>query len=82
MAETFRSVFRQRKVEKIYCVSIKVWSCSCDYLICIDDKNLNILSDDIIGTYDIEIPLLEPGDKFYLHDINEVVTIIFLSSFI
>lgn len=75
MAETFRSVFRQRKVEKIYCVSIKVWSCSCDYLICIDDKNLNILSDDIIGTYDIEIPLLEPGDKFYLHDINEVVTI-------
>ena len=79
MAETFRSVFRQRKVEKIYCIDIErkkdyVFS-SENYKLFIKDKDLNVLSDDVVGTYDVEIPLLEPGDKFYLNDINEAVVI-------
>lgn len=73
MAETFRSIFRQRKVEQIYYIDIEDFGYCNKYRIC--NKNLNILSDDIIGTYDVEIPLLEPGNRFYLHDINEAVTI-------
>lgn len=74
MAETFKSVFRQRKVEKIYYISVHRYNYSrYDFAVCNDGEN--ILSDDIIGTYDVEIPLLEPGDKFYLHDINETVII-------
>ena len=75
MAETFRSVFRQRKVEKIYYIDgvrRSIYN-KPEFYIC--DTDLNILSDDIIGTCDIEIPLLEPDDKFFLHDINETVTI-------
>ena len=79
MAETFRSVFRQRKVEKIYCIDIErkkdyVFSSEI-YKLFIKDEDLNVLSDDVVGTYDVEIPLLEPGDKFYLNDINEAVVI-------
>ena len=75
MAETFRSVFRQRKVEEIYRIKIEDYGYCNKYYVCAGNENRNILSDDIIGTYDVEIPLLEPGNKFYLHDINEVVTI-------
>ena len=74
MAETFKSVFRQRKVEKIYCVNTRGDGMITYYTV-VSCAGINILSDDIIGTYDVEIPLLEPGDKFYLHDINEAVAI-------
>ena len=79
MAETFRSVFRQRKVEKIYYINIErkreyVFLPEV-YKLFIKDKDLNVLSDDVIDTCDVEIPLLEPGNRFYLHDINEAVPI-------
>lgn len=41
----------------------------------LSDKNINVLSDKIIGVYDIELPMLKVGDKIYLSDIDEVVII-------
>ena len=34
-----------------------------------------VISDKEIGRYDIEIPMLEIGDEFFLHDIQELVKI-------
>ena len=39
-------------------------------------KNMdNIISDKEIAKYDIVIPMLEVGDEFFLHDIQEIVII-------
>ena len=80
MADVVKSVFRQREVEKLYEINgyhfyrmSFTYDCSArmDYNINYD----NIISDKEIGVYDIEIPLLEVGDEFFLHDIQEVITI-------
>ena len=79
MSDTVKSIFRQREIEKIYELSY----CG-DWLSFHkeNDVNLvavgntdNIISDKIIGTYDIEIPMLETGDEFFLHDIQEVIKV-------
>lgn len=81
-----KSVFRRREVETIY----KIYMKDCGYVrpYFVGNKKINIqapqlwfksdtnvLSDTEIGRYDVEIPLLEVGDEFFLHDINEVVKI-------
>ena len=80
MSDTVKSIFRQKEIEKLY----ELKYCG-TYYISIHrepDVNLvsvsnteNVISDKVIGTYDIEIPMLEVDDEFFLHDIQEVVKV-------
>lgn len=77
MENKVKSVFRRREVEKIYEVCAK---CDGGYwgdrvYVPVIAWNHNVITDKVIGTYDIEIPLLEPGECFYLDDIEEEVII-------
>ena len=80
MADVIKSIFRQREVEILY----ELHYYSEYYSVYFNDCNVglstkcnydNVISDKVIGSYDIEIPMLEIGDEFFLHDIQEVVTI-------
>lgn len=83
MNDVVKSVFRQREIEKLY----KLRYCGSGYfglfssrterdvnLTAISNKE-NIISDKVIGTYDIKIPMLKIGDEFFLHDIQEIVKV-------
>ena len=65
MADVVKSVFRQRKVEGEYVNAF------------IGKKFLlkNIISDEILGKYEVEIPLLKQGEYFFLADIEKEVII-------
>lgn len=67
MAEKVKSIFRQRKVEGEYVTSIF----GTTYL----EKTDKVISDEIIGEYDIDIPLLEKDEEFFLSDIVQIVKI-------
>lgn len=80
MSNTVKSVFRQREIEKIYelVYSGTGWiypRVDDDVALTTTGNTKNIISDKVIGTYDVEIPMLEVGDEFFLHDIQEVVKI-------
>lgn len=81
MSDTIKSIFKQREIEKLYELhyygggffgfsrnesSVKLGTTS---------NTENIISDKVIGTYNIEIPMLEVGNEFFLHDIQEIVKI-------
>ena len=72
-----KSVFRQRKAEKIYTVVREEhYYSSADTLeISVCTKDVNVISDDEIGSYDVEIPMLEIGEEFFLSDITKIVKI-------
>lgn len=79
MTEVMKSIFRQREIEKLY--ELKAVSrydyCMSRYsnrVIAVGNDE-KVISDKEIGRYDIEIPMLEVGDEFFLHDIKEVVVI-------
>ena len=77
MADVVKSIFRQKEYEKIWVLR----AVNCHYYtehkieyernVLLDEP----LSDLIVGEYDIEIPLLEVGDKFFLCDIEKEVKI-------
>ena len=80
MSDTVKSIFRQRELEKLY----ELKYCGTYYIFIHREPNVNlvsvsntenVISDKVIGTYDIEIPMLEVGDEFFLHDIQEVVKV-------
>ena len=81
MADVIKSIFRQREVEKLY--RLKLSESYSDggrfsyisRVVGFEGNEEKVLSDKEIGRYDIEIPMLEVGDKFFLHDIQEVVVI-------
>lgn len=84
MSDVVRSIFRRREVEKLY--EINKYRSRFDRLSSLELNFLNVemdirvnesnvISDKEIGSYDIEIPMLEVGDEFFLHDIQEVVII-------
>ena len=81
MADAIRSIFRQREVEKLYelCVRAEngtnVFNCITITKIIAVENTEKVISDKEIGRYDIEIPMLEVGDEFFLHDIQEVIVI-------
>ena len=87
MSNIVKSIFRQREVEKIYEIKehkskYSTYSGYLDKEINIIDATINVrentgnlISDKEIGRYDVEIPMLEIGDTFFLHDIQEVVII-------
>ena len=70
-----KSIFRQREIEKKYMLNQTptLWLDS-DMIIQTKIRDGEI-EDKIIGTYDVEIPMLEIGDKFFLDDIQEMVVI-------
>lgn len=78
MGNTVKSVFRQREIEKIYGINhFNYWNPLADNVEKMEVSNIDkrVLSDKVIGEYDVEIPMLEVGEKFFLHDIGETVKI-------
>ena len=81
MSDVVRSIFRQREVEKLYEINRycnTYFSLDRNYLDVTMNVRVNednVISDKEIGRYDIEIPMLEIDDEFFLHDIQEVVVI-------
>lgn len=67
MADTVKSIFRQRKVAGKYVTNLFGET----YLKETDE----VISDEIIGEYDIDIPLLERNEEFFLSDITQIVKI-------
>jgi hypothetical protein len=78
MSDVVKSIFRQREVEKIYGINCSNHSWAyIDILrrMEIEEIDKRVLSDKVIGTYDIEIPMLEKGEEFFLEDVEKVVKI-------
>jgi IMP dehydrogenase/GMP reductase len=76
MGDVVKSVFRQRKYEELYYLSYGYRTSYHREANILAKKNTDkLLSDEIIGVYDIEIPMLDIGDKFFLEDIEKAVTI-------
>ena len=81
MRDTVKSIFRQREIEKLYELHyygggyFGLFRSESDVSLGTTSNTDNIISDKVIGTYDIEIPMLEVGDEFFLHDIQEVVKV-------
>lgn len=67
MADTVKSIFRQRKVAGKYVTDLFGET----YL----KKTDKVIDDDVIGEYDIDIPLLEKNEEFFLADIMQIVVI-------
>lgn len=67
MTDTVKSIFRQRKVVGKYVTDLFGET----YLKETDE----VISDEIIGEYDINIPLLEKNEEFFLSDIVQIVVI-------
>ena len=81
MSEVIRSIFRQKEIEKLYRLKVDR-NIGCDVYPYIPSSRVmamgnyeNVISDKEIGRYDIEIPTLEIGDEFFLHDIQEAIVI-------
>ena len=81
MSDTVKSIFRQREIEKLYELYyygdgyFGLFCNKSDVGLGTKSNTDNVISDKVIGTYNIEIPMLEVGDEFFLHDIQEVVKI-------
>lgn len=81
MSDIVKSIFRRREIEKLYELGIKnqyeynfIFSKVDETLIEVANED-KVISDKEIGRYDIEIPMLEIGEEFFLHDIQELVKI-------
>lgn len=81
MRDIISSIFRQREIEKLYELGVKnkyeynfIFSKVDETLVEVENED-KVISDKEIGRYNIDIPMLEVGDEFFLHDINELVTI-------
>lgn len=76
MADTVKSIFRQRKAEMLYTFELTSrGQCSEIWSVRMNSNEKKILSDNVIGECDLEIPMLNVGDEFFLDDINRIVTI-------
>lgn len=81
MRDTVKSIFRQREIEKLYKLEVSENTQYGMYMfhtirsIVTIGNEENVISDKEIGRYDIEIPMLEIGDEFFLHDIQEIIVI-------
>lgn len=76
MSETVRSVFRQRKYEELYYLAYNYRTSYHKEADILAKKNTDtLLSDEVIGVYDIDIPMLDINDSFFLEDIQKAVRI-------
>ena len=81
MSDIVKSIFRRREIEKLYELGIRnqyeynfIFKKVDETLIEVANED-KVISDKEIGIYNIEIPMLEVGDEFFLHDIQELVKI-------
>lgn len=77
MVDIVKSVFRRKEVEKRFDLTKRYYNdwfggLREDFEVSVSYK---LIEDKEIGNYDIEIPMLEIGDKFFLDDIKEQVVI-------
>lgn len=88
MADKFKSIFRRKEFEKIYEYGIReyiqldkdffmsTWGCK---MIESEEPSSNCflteIADKELETCNIEMPMLEIGDEFFLHNIQELVKI-------
>lgn len=77
-----KSIFRRKQYEAVYQIGVLETVYSNSFILgetsnnnVMSYKNKNELSDTVIGEYDIDLPLLEVGDEFFLQDIQELVKI-------
>lgn len=76
MDKPVKSIFRQREVENLYYLNkIPHYIYHYNNDVYVNKCDGEIISDKIIGEYDVDMPLLEERDKFYLSDINQTVVI-------
>lgn len=68
-----KSIFRQRVIENLYCLEGFGFFDEKDKFI--TSRDGVVVSDKIIGEYDIDVPLLEKGEEFYLSDIKEAIVV-------
>lgn len=73
--DVVKSVFRQREIEKKYMLTQRFIHWREHDMIVETRIGDGEIEDKIIGVYNVEIPMLEIGDKFFLDDIQEVVEI-------
>lgn len=71
MSESYRSVFKQKYYEKLYKIEKEFYHSELE-LIAFQGT---LIKEETIGSYDIEIPMLEPGEHFFLDDIKKDVII-------
>lgn len=76
MTETIKSIFRQKEIEKLYILKVDIDRHYSSYnthetasLGFIGDAS-NVITDKEIARYDVEIPMLNVGDEFFLHDLQ------------
>ena len=74
MAESYRSIFRQKYYEKLYEIE-KDYSSNIFGNVYKRECFGALLKEEIICTCDVEIPLLESGEQFFITDIQKEVTI-------
>lgn len=83
-----KSIFRRKEYEKLYYVGVvdMIYNSVNYYMFTrgtsiikpdqlTKHESKEEISDNLLGEYDIDLPLLEVGDEFYLHDIQELVKI-------
>ena len=77
-----KSIFRRKQYEAVYQIGVLETVYPNSFILgetsnnnVMSYKNKNELSDTAIGEYDIDLPLLEVGDEFFLQDIQELVKI-------
>lgn len=70
-----KSIFRQRVIENLYYLMGWGFFNNNEKHKFIASRDGIVVSDKIIGEYDIDVPLLEEGDKFYLNDIKEAIVV-------
>lgn len=74
MGETFKSIFRQRQCEKLYHITRSYFYLDKYKFEYYANAN-NVLSDNQLTVHDVEAPLLEPGEHFFLHDLQKEIVI-------
>lgn len=72
MDDIIKTIFRQKKYEKVYRLSYRG---AREYEIDVSKKEDNLLSDEKIAEYNICIPMLRIGEEIFLEDIEKCITI-------
>lgn len=76
MTETIKSIFRQREIEKLYILKVdsdksySLYNSHETVSLGIIENESNVIADKEIARYDVEIPMLNVGDEFFLHDLQ------------
>ena len=78
MSNAIKSIFRQREIERIYVLDYQDYGILYEMQhkkMTSDGCEKRVISDKVIGTYDIEMPMFEIGEEVFLQDIEEAVKI-------